>query len=165
MPKKGKGKGNDQQNTVVKYKKFELLCNPETVQPYRKGNKELAQVVAVEAIFTNASKGNVAKSKDLEKEFGTSIFEEVAEFMLKKGQSSLTTKELAELRDQKTKQVIDLIHKRFINPATKKPYSAHLIDRTLKEIRFVVDPHVPATKQWEKCEKKFKDKLVLKPVV
>mgnify|MGYP001584206009 CR=1 FL=1 len=164
MPKKGKGKKQEQTNTVIKYRKFELLCNPETVQPFRMGTMEFSQVIAVEEIFTNSSKGNVAKAQDLEKAFDTSNFEEIAELILKKGQFSFTTKELADMREQKKRQVVELIHTNFIEPKTEKPYSVSLIEHTLKEIRFVADPHVPATKQFEKCEKKLKDKIVLKPV-
>jgi ribosome maturation protein SDO1 len=109
-------------------KRFEIACYKNKIQEYRKGyEKELSNVLQIEQIFTNVSKGTVASTKELEvfKKEKQDIIKEI----LEKGDEQLNEKERQLMKDQMYKEVIEIIIQKTWNPETKKPYTFSMIDK------------------------------------
>lgn len=59
-------------------KRFEIACYKNKVQEWRSGvETDLDDVLQIANVFMNVSKGEVAKSEDLNKAFGTSDVEAI----------------------------------------------------------------------------------------
>ena len=64
-------------------KRFEIACYRNKVVDYRQGlEQDLSEVLQTNRIFTNVSKGEFAKAKDLQKVFGTKDEDEISKIIL-----------------------------------------------------------------------------------
>lgn len=67
--------------------RFEIACYKNKVMDWRKGHeKDLDEVLQIEQVFSNVSKGVLANGKDLQRCFGTDDVVEICQVILKKGQ-------------------------------------------------------------------------------
>jgi ribosome maturation protein SDO1 len=138
--------------TLVRYQhsgeKFEILVDPDKGLAYKKGDlKDITNVLLVETIFIDANKGEKASESKLKTEFGVSDPIEVAKILFEKGTFLLTTAQRREMTEQKLRQIITIIAKSYVDPATKLPHPVIRIEHALEQVRFSVDPLKPAEEQ------------------
>lgn len=115
-------------------KNFEILVDLDEALKIRKGegNVNIGNAVLTEAVFHNLKSGEHASSSDLKKAFGTDVFEEVAEKIIKGGEVVLTSEHNKEEHEQKYKQVVDFLSKNATSP-DGKPYTPDRIMKALQE--------------------------------
>lgn len=113
-------------------KHFEILVDLESAMKFKKGETEFIEF-DYDKIFTNAKKGEVASSADLEIAFGTNEFNEVAKKIIKQGEVLLTQDYRDEQKDKKIKQVVDFLSRNAIDPQTKNPITPERIKSALEQ--------------------------------
>jgi ribosome maturation protein SDO1 len=120
---------------------FEVLVEPEGAHALRRGEDlSLEDILAVEDIFENASRGDRSAEEDLLKAFGTTDPLSIAETIIKKGEISLTAEQRKKFIENKRLQVIEVIARNAINPQTKTPHPPTRIEAAMKEARVNIDP-------------------------
>jgi ribosome maturation protein SDO1 len=120
---------------------FEVLVEPEGAHALRRGEDlSLEDILAVEDIFENASRGDRSAEEDLLKAFGTTDPLSIAETIIKKGEISLTAEQRKKFIENKRLQVIEAIARNAINPQTKTPHPPTRIEAAMKEARVNIDP-------------------------
>lgn len=138
--------------TLVRYshsgEKFEILVDPDKGLAYKKGEiTEIANVLMIDTIFTNANKGEKPSITKLEEIFGTNNPLEVAQIMFEKGTLQLTAQQRKEMTEQKLRQIINIISRTYVDPTTKLPHPPMRIENALTEARFSIDPFSDAEEQ------------------
>lgn len=149
----------------VKYKKdgntFEILVNHGTVDTWRNGKLGWGKVAYADAVFKNASKGDRYTDNDLMSTFGTSNVDECMKIIAEKGELQLTTADRRKKMEETRKQIVNYIHKYYINPKTNAPHPLINIDNALKEQRYNVTEE-SVERQVQKIMKKMIMQLPMK---
>lgn len=128
--------------------KFEILVKPDPALDYKLGRRsDLSGVLVSDEIYSDANKGSRASGEKLAKYFKTAESTEVAKQILSRGDLSLTTDQRRKMVEEKKKQIIQLISKRFVDPRTHTPHPTTRIESAMNEVRFAVDPFKPAEDQ------------------
>ncbi len=147
----------------IKGLNFEILVDPRKAFDLKKGaNVNIQEVLAYPAIYKDARKGEVVRNEDLQKVFGTTDINKIAEEIIKKGEFSLTTEQKRELMEEKKNQIATLISKRTINPQTNTPHPPQRILNAMEKVGINVDPFIDAEIQVEKVLKAIKSILPIK---
>ena len=138
--------------TMVRYtlqgEKFEILVDPDKGLAYRNGDRtDLANVLMIDTIFTDANKGSKPSEAKLREVFGTSDPIEVAEIMFEKGVFQLTAQQRKDMTEQTLRQIITLISRNYVDPATKLPHPPLRVENALGEIKVNIDPFKDAEEQ------------------
>jgi len=133
-------------------KVFEVLVDPYGAEKFRssaeggggggsrKVGVEISEIMAVDEIFEDASKGERAKEEDLKAVFGTTDVNEIAARILREGTIQLTTSQRRKMAEEKRRAVIDRIARICTNPQTNTPHPPKRIEIALEEAKFHVDP-------------------------
>ncbi|XP_050465747.1 ribosome maturation protein SBDS [Cataglyphis hispanica] len=138
---------------VVRMKKggnrFEIACYKNKVISWRnKLEKDIDEVLQTHTIFTNVSKGQVAKKEDLIKAFGIDDQTEICKQILAKGELQVSDKERHSALDSMFKDIATTVASKCINPETKHPYPVSMIENAMREeIHFSVKPNRNAKQQ------------------
>jgi ribosome maturation protein SDO1 len=120
---------------------FEVLVDPDGALALKRGDHvNLEDILAVEDIFENASRGDRSPEEDLQKAFGTLEVLPIAEIIIKKGDISLTAEQRKQFIENKRRQVIEVIARNAINPQTKTPHPPTRIEQAMNEARVNIDP-------------------------
>lgn len=120
---------------------FEVLVDPDGALALKRGDSvNLEEILAVEDIFENASRGDRSPEEDLQKAFGTTNVLSIAEVVIKKGEISLTADQRKQFIENKRRQVIEVIARNAINPQTKTPHPPARIEQAMSEARVNIDP-------------------------
>ncbi|HPT38044.1 MAG TPA: ribosome assembly factor SBDS [Methanothrix sp.] len=120
---------------------FEVLVDPDGALALKRGDSvNLEEILAVEDIFENASRGDRSPEEDLQKAFGTTEVFAIAEAIIKKGEISLTAEQRKQFIENKRRQVIEVIARNAINPQTKTPHPPARIEQAMTEARVNIDP-------------------------
>jgi|UniRef100_A0AC35FRT2 ribosome maturation protein SDO1 len=120
-------------------KRFEIACYKNKVVNWRnKTEKNLDEVLQSETVFTNVSKGQVAKTADLTAAFGMDDHLEICKLILEKGDLQVSDKERAATTESSFKEVATMIADMCVNPDTKRPYSHAVIEKALKDSHFSI---------------------------
>jgi len=115
-------------------KRFEIACYKNKVQEWRNGvETSLDDVLQISNVFTNVSKGEVAKSNDLQKAFGTSSVDDVVKEILKKGEVQVNEKEREHDLTSLRKEIATLVAEKCVDPATQRPYPVGMIEKAMAE--------------------------------
>ena len=151
MIRKEKQSGSDNY-TLVKYsqggEKFEILVDPDKGLAYKKGEPaDITNVLLIDTIFTDSKKGEKASATKLEEIFGTSDPYEIAAIMFEKGTFQLSAAQRKEMLDQKTKQIISIISRTYVDPRTKLPHPPLRVENALSQTKVVIDPFIDAESQ------------------
>lgn len=109
--------------------------------------KDLDEVLQTTAVFSNVSKGILAKREDLIQVFGTDDESKVCIKILSEGEMQVSDKERKKELDTLFRDVAGILSEKCINPKSKKPYTIGVLERALKEIHFSVDTKKPAKLQ------------------
>ena len=116
-------------------KRFEIPAYKNTVQSYRAGNEsDLDNVLQVNNVFLNVSKGQVAPNDELKKAFPGMTREEVVLEILKKGEIQVGEKERAQELERIHKEVIDIVAGRVVDPKSKRVYTTGMIEKALDQL-------------------------------
>ena len=120
---------------------FEVLVDPDGALALKRGESvNLEEILAVEDVFENASRGDRSPEEDLQKAFGTTQALTIAEAIIKKGEISLTAEQRKQFTENKRRHVIEIIARNAINPQTKTPHPPGRIDQAMTEARVNIDP-------------------------
>jgi ribosome maturation protein SDO1 len=121
--------------------RFELLVDPTQAGRFRHGEElDLEDVVAALNIFENASRAERASDEALMKAFHTTVFEEVAPQIIRKGEIHLTSEQRRQMIADKRRQVVAFIARNAVNPQTGLPHPPQRIEMAMEEARVNVDP-------------------------
>ncbi len=128
--------------------KFEILVKPDPALDYKMGKPiPVSQMLVIDEIYADASKGTHASDEKLQKSFGTTDPLVVAEEIMKHGELQLTTEQRRQLVEDKRKQIIAFISRNCIDPRTGTPHPPLRIEQAFAQVRVVIDPFKPADEQ------------------
>jgi ribosome maturation protein SDO1 len=140
-----------------KGKKFEIACYKNKIIEYRnKIETDLGNVLQINQIFTNVSKGQVSSAKDLQ------VFEgmgqdKIIEMILLKGEIQMNQLERQQQLQNLTRDTLHIIVEKTLNPATQKPYTIGIIEKVTKELHFNPNPTKNAKQQALEWIQKIQD--------
>jgi ribosome maturation protein SDO1 len=142
-------------------KQFEILVDPDLAKEAKMEGKnhDIQRLLFVQEVFVDAGEGERASVEELEEEFGTEQMMEAAQQIFEKGKMQLTTDQKAEIRDDKWKQLINMIARRVQDPKTGNPHPPQRVENALEEAGFHVN--------WDsELEEEFDDAIdVLRPII
>lgn len=146
---------------IAKYsregKHFEILVDPDLAYDLKEGKTvSLSRMLAVNTVFTDARKADKASPSDIQKAFGTSDMEKIAEFIVKHGEVQLTTEFRRKKVEEKRKQIAAFISRNAINPQTRVPHPPERILTAMEQARVNIDPFRPAEQQVDDVVKAIK---------
>ncbi|CAG4988543.1 unnamed protein product [Parnassius apollo] len=129
-------------------KRFEIACYRNKVLSWRnKLEKDIDEVLQTHTVFTNVSKGQVAKKEDLIQIFGKDDHSEICKEILEKGELQVTDKERHSQIDSLFKDIATTVADKCVNPETKRPYPVSIIEKAMKDIHFSVNVNRSAKQQ------------------
>ncbi|OMO95029.1 Ribosome maturation protein SBDS [Corchorus capsularis] len=137
---------------VVRLKKhgmrFEIACYKNKVLSWRsRVEKDLDEVLQSQTVYSNVSKGVLAKTKDLMAAFGTDDQTKICLEILEKGELQVAGKERESQFSSQFRDIATIVMQKTINPETQRPYTISMIERLMHEIHFAVDPNSSSKKQ------------------
>ena len=114
-------------------KRFEIACYKNKVLEWRNGiESDLDNVLQINNVFLNVSKGQTAPSADLAKAFGakTPINDIILE-ILNKGELQVGERERQAQLDRVHHEVIGIVASKLVDPKTKRVYTTGMIEKAL----------------------------------
>jgi len=124
--------------------------------------KNIDEVLQIERVFSNVSKGKVAASSDLEAVFGTSNERDVCRMILEMGQLQISGKERTQQLENKFREVATIICDKCVNEDTQRPFPLDVIEAAMKEeLHFSVNPNKSAKSQALQVIKEMQSKKCL----
>src|SRR3989344_4921753 len=138
--------------SIVKLKtngqNFEILVDPNSAIAFKGGaNIDIKTILAAQKIFSDAKKGLEAPENQMKQIFNTSDPLEVAKVILQKGEVPLTKEYKENLREQKKRQIINMIHRNAVDPQTHLPHPPARIESAMQEAKYHVDEFKDVQKQ------------------
>ncbi|KAF1819896.1 Shwachman-Bodian-diamond syndrome protein [Dissoconium aciculare CBS 342.82] len=116
-------------------KRFEIACYKNTITSFRAGNEtDLDNVLQIQNVFLNVSKGEVAPNDDLKKAFPGLTRDQVVLEILKKGEIQIGEKERSQELERVHKEVIDMVAGRLVDPTSKRVYTTGMIEKALDQL-------------------------------
>lgn len=110
--------------------------------------KDIDEVLQTHTVFTNVSKGQVAKKEDLTRAFGIDDQTEICKQILAKGELQVSDKERQSALDSMFKDIATIVAYQCINPETRRPYPVTMIEIAMKDqIHFSIKPNRNAKQQ------------------
>ncbi|GBE78676.1 Ribosome maturation protein [Sparassis crispa] len=120
-------------------KRFEIACYKNKVQEWRSGvETDIDDVMQISNVFINVSKGELAKSQDLQKAFGTTDTNTIVKEILKKGELQVGEKEREHDLTSIRKEIATLVAEKCVDPATQKRYPVGIIEKAMDEAGFSI---------------------------
>lgn len=153
----GEKEGIDTSDAIrIRYegdKTFEILVEPEPAKKAKLEDEEfdIPRLLFVQEVFTDAQKGERASPDEIDREFGTKQVMEAAEKIFEKGDMQLTTDQKAEMREDKHKQIVDMIARRAQNPKTGNPHPPERVENALEEAGFHADAFKDVEEQFQEA--------------
>ena len=127
---------------------FEILVKPQQALDYKLGKQvPISQVLLIEEVYSDSSKGTRASEEKLQKYFGTTDPAKVAEEVMKSGELQLTTDQRRQLVEDKRKQITSIISRNAIDPRTNTPHPPLRIEQAMEQVRLSIDPYKSAEEQ------------------
>jgi ribosome maturation protein SDO1 len=109
-----------------KGKRFEIACYRNKVLNWRnKIETDLNEVLQIDTIFSNVSKGMLASSKDMLDVFGTTDQKLICKEILDKGELQVSEQERGALFEIVFRDVASTIADKTINPENNRPYTVN----------------------------------------
>lgn len=143
-------------------KRFEVACYKNKVVSWRnKTETDLDEVLQTVNVFTNVSKGQVAKHDDLVKCFGHADTKKICEEILRKGELQVSEKERQTQLKSTIKDVATIVSEKCINSETKRPFTVSTIEESMRQIHFSVNPKKNAKQQALEVIKKLQKSKIL----
>ncbi len=142
---------------------FEILVDCNGALALKSGQDiDVRSILAAQKVFSDAKKGLEAPENAMKQVFGTPDPLEVAKAIIKKGDIPLTTEYKENLREEKKKQIINIIHRNAVNPQTHAPHPPQRIENALLEAKIHIDEFKDVQKQVQDIIKKIRPILPIK---
>eukprot|EP00088_Acartia_fossae_P016062 TRINITY_DN1895_c0_g1_i9.p1 TRINITY_DN1895_c0_g1~~TRINITY_DN1895_c0_g1_i9.p1 ORF type:complete len:253 (-),score=62.55 TRINITY_DN1895_c0_g1_i9:76-834(-) len=145
-------------------KRFEIACYKNKVLSWREGvEKDLDEVLQSHTVFTNVSKGEVAKKADLMKAFEDTKGDqtEICKIILAKGDLQVSDKERQAQTEAMFKDIATIVSEKCVNSDTKRPIPVSIIEKAMKECHIAVKPNKNSKQQALDTIGKLKEVLSL----
>jgi ribosome maturation protein SDO1 len=114
-------------------KRFEIACYKNKVLEWRSGiEKDLDNVLQIEGVFLNVSKGQTAPSADLTKAFGKATVNEIILEILNKGELQVGEKERHAQLERVHNEVVSIVASKLVDPKSKRVYTTGMIEKALE---------------------------------
>jgi ribosome maturation protein SDO1 len=118
----------------VNGKKFEAACYKNKVMNWKSGvETDIDEVLQIDRVFVNVSKGQFASSKELLAAFGTADEEQVLRTILDKGEFQLAGLERQSNEESMFRDIATLVADMCVNPETNRKYPVNTVMRNMKE--------------------------------
>jgi len=136
---------------VVRHKvggqRFEIAWYKNKVQNYRDNvEHDLNEVLQIYEIFTNVSKGEVAKKKDIQEHLHANQ-DEAIKIILTKGQTQVSELERESEFETLKLQVANIVSTMCVNKDTSVPFPVPIILKAMDDIQFSLKENNSAKKQ------------------
>jgi len=142
---------------------FEILVDCDKALALKEGKPvDIRDVLAVEKVFKDAKKGDLAPETAMKQIFHTNNPLEVAKEIIKKGEIQLTSDYRNRLREEKKKAIVDIIHKRGIDPRTGLPHPPTRIENAFLEAKVHIDEFKSVEEQVSDIIQKLRPILPIK---
>ncbi|KAG9228195.1 SBDS protein C-terminal domain-containing protein [Amylocarpus encephaloides] len=115
-------------------KRFEIACYKNKVLEWRSGiETDLDNVLQINSVFLNVSKGQTAPSADLQKCFGakTPINDIILE-ILNKGELQVGERERHAQLERVHNEVVGIVASKLVDPRTKRVYTTGMVEKALE---------------------------------
>ncbi|KDN50383.1 Shwachman-Bodian-diamond syndrome protein [Tilletiaria anomala UBC 951] len=143
-------------------KRFEIACYKNKVREWRTGvEKDLDEVVQIQNVFVNVSKGQVAPNEDLQKAFGTINTDGIVLEILKKGELQVGEKERSHELSSLWRDISTQIAEKCVDPSSKRPYTVGMIEKAMSEIHYSVKPGKNAKSQSVEVIRLLQEKKII----
>ncbi|OII73763.1 uncharacterized protein cubi_03561 [Cryptosporidium ubiquitum] len=120
-------------------KRFEVACYKNKILNWRSGVEwDLDEVLQIRSVFTNVSKGQVARTDDLNIVFGTNNIDHICKVILSRGEIQVSETERSYMLDKQYTDICHMLSKMTINPKNNLPLSVKMIESELKKSGFSV---------------------------
>lgn len=121
-------------------KHFQIACYPSKCLNFREGvESDLGEVLQIEQVFSNVSRGIVSPSADLREAFGTTDIREICKIILHKGTLQQSNLERSHSSSRNLNAVIDLLCTKCVDPATNRPYPPETLRDAVKKLGYVMN--------------------------
>lgn len=100
---------------------------------------DLGEVLQIDSIFANVSKGMLASAKDLQDVFGTTDHPTICKEILDKGELQVSEQERVALCESTFRDIASIVADKTINPETNRPYTVAIIQNAMRQIQFSVN--------------------------
>lgn len=142
---------------------FEILAKVGAVQKFRDGKLGFGSVMFSDDIFVgHYAKAERAKPADLKAAFGDISNEAILQEILRKGECQFTADERKEKVEQKRREIVNYIHKYFLDPRSKTPHPVTRIENALDVLKVHPDPDLPLDRQIQDIVKHLPEVLPVK---
>ncbi|PWN89350.1 Shwachman-Bodian-diamond syndrome protein [Acaromyces ingoldii] len=130
-------------------KRFEVACYKNKVLDWRNGSEpDLDEVVQIENVFLNVSKGTVAPKEDLKRAFGEDkSMHDILVEVLKRGELQVGEKERSHEIGAAWREIATLVSEKCVDPASQRPYTVGIIEKAMHDIHFGVKQNKSAKSQ------------------
>jgi len=143
-------------------KRFEVACYKNKVVSWRNGTeKDINEVLQTKKVFTNVSKGELAKKDDIQAAFGSTDDDVVCKQIVEKGELQISEKERDVQLDSLFKEIATAVANMCVNPESKLPYPVTFIERSMKDIHYSVKPNKSAKQQALEVIPKLKEHMAI----
>ncbi len=131
-------------------KNFEILVDPYLAMELKKGKEvPIEDLVVIDEVFEDSSKGEKSSSEDLNKAFNTLDFKTIAYKIIKKGDVQLTTEQRKKMKEEKKKKIINIISRKAVDPQKNIPHTPKRILNAMEEAKIKIDETKTAESQIE----------------
>jgi ribosome maturation protein SDO1 len=128
--------------------RFEVLVFPDPALNYKMGKSvDPAQVLAIDEVFSDSSRGERANAEMLKKHFKTEDHAKAALEVLRRGELQLTQEQRMRMTEEKRRQVVTIISKNYVDPKTHLPHPPVRVEQAMEEARVSIDPFKDANEQ------------------
>lgn len=142
--------------------RFEVACYRNKILNYRQGiETDLSEVLQIDRVFTNVSKGLLASQKDIQMAFNTSDQEQACRIILDKGQIQVSDMERSATLENTAREVANMVATKCVHPVSNRPYTTNQIRNAMKKSEFSVQPTRSVKQQFLDCVKAIQEKGVL----
>ncbi len=149
----------------VRGEKFEILVKPDKALQYKTSSRRalaIDEILAIDVIYTNSSKGEKASEERLRRAFGTTDRGRIAREILDRGELQLTSEQRKQLLEDKRKQIINYLSRNFVDPKTNTPHPPLRLEQALKQVKVPIDPFKPVEEQIKRVVDALRPILPLK---
>ncbi len=140
---------------------FKILVYPREALEFKKGKKEISEVLASEEIYADIEQGEKASLQDLKNSFGTENIIDIAKKILHDGELQLPKELRDEMINKKKKQIATIISKTAINPQTKAPHPIERILGVMEKAGLNINFYGKAEDQVKEVIEKIKEEIPL----
>jgi len=142
---------------------FEVLVDPIKALELKKGKQvDIDDVLAFPGIYHDVRRGDAIPENELQTNFGTINIYQIAKKIITEGELQFTTEQRKKFVEEKTKEIVDIISRRGINPQTNTPHPPQRILNAIEKVRTQVDPFIDAELQVNKIVESIKTLLPIK---